>query len=238
MHTFGTINHRYLLAGLIVLSGLFGWFVPEFYDWSGADQSRPSPWLLGVPLGMLGISLLGCAALPWISLSAWTDPAAAGKTQFGIRGAMMLTLAVAVGIAAGMRYPQLLSAAFILSAIALLFRRAFRVPRQRYALAALVACLVLPGLWVFRNPQFTGSLVDAFIGIASIPSVFPMALLASILKSNQHEMAWMAPIMTAGWLLLGMFLVGKGEKRSIAYMTFMMHLSLISSIVLHAFTRA
>jgi uncharacterized protein involved in response to NO len=37
---------------LILISATCGWFVPAFYDWTGADQSRPSPLMWQVPLAI------------------------------------------------------------------------------------------------------------------------------------------------------------------------------------------
>ncbi len=57
------------LVALILISATCGWFVPAFYDWTGADQSRPSPLMWQVPLAVAIGAFLFSVALPWIPIT-------------------------------------------------------------------------------------------------------------------------------------------------------------------------
>ena len=42
-----------ILPLLITVSFFVGWFVPDYYEWTGSDQSRPSPLVGQTALGMI-----------------------------------------------------------------------------------------------------------------------------------------------------------------------------------------
>src|SRR5690606_2794588 len=94
-----------ILITLILVSGISGWLIPAFYDWTGADQSRPSPLMWQVPLGVFVVALLFCGLLPWLPMRGWTDDVPRYSLQFQVRSLLVLTAVVAASIAVGMKYP-------------------------------------------------------------------------------------------------------------------------------------
>jgi len=63
--------HCLRTAGVLPVAGIVaGWFMPEFYDWTGADQSRPAPVVGWIALAIAAANLLLWGILFWWPTSA------------------------------------------------------------------------------------------------------------------------------------------------------------------------
>ncbi|MEO8494588.1 MAG: hypothetical protein ABI614_05935 [Planctomycetota bacterium] len=92
---------------LIGLSFVVGRYVPAFYDWTGSDQSRPSPLILPTAAGLILLWIVACSALPWLPIVD-DRPAAlrVGKVQFTIRKLLVMTAVAAVLLAVLRQLPM------------------------------------------------------------------------------------------------------------------------------------
>ncbi len=83
-----------LLIGVSLAVGLL---IPAFYDWTGSDQSRPSPLIFQTAVGLLLCGIMVCMALPWLSIAYDPPPThRARKVQFTIRTILVMTAVVAL----------------------------------------------------------------------------------------------------------------------------------------------
>ena len=82
---------------VIGVSFVVGQLIPAFYDWTGSDQSRPSPLTFQTAAGLLLCGIIACLALPWLRIE-YDLPATnrVGRVQFNIRTILVITAVVAV----------------------------------------------------------------------------------------------------------------------------------------------
>jgi hypothetical protein len=227
-----------LLLLLILLGGISGWFVPAFYDWTGADQSRPSPLMWQVPLGVAFVATLFCVSLPWMPITGWTQATLKRPTQFTLRSVLILTAAIAVLIAIGFRFPSVVAGICFVSALAAALRSAILYRETRLPIAALLACMILPYVWVLGYGELHRLFPAILWMSAGMPGFFPAALILRLVGSNLNEGSWVAFIVSAAQILLGLWLIRSGPKRTIAYIHFVMLSSLMGSLLFHALVRA
>ncbi len=57
-----------IMTALVIISAVIGVAIPSFYDWTGADQSRPTPSLFWVPVSLMGLGVAFCVSLRWLKL--------------------------------------------------------------------------------------------------------------------------------------------------------------------------
>ncbi len=87
-----------LFAGISLVIGLA---IPGFYDWTGSDQSRPSPLISYAMVGLLVLATAVSLPLPWINLADLPPNSnILRKRQFRIRSILALTALLAVFLAA------------------------------------------------------------------------------------------------------------------------------------------
>ena len=63
---------RWLTRTVVLLVVAAGWLMPEFYDWTGADQSRPAPIVGWIGLGILVADAFVVAMLVWLHFNRVT----------------------------------------------------------------------------------------------------------------------------------------------------------------------
>ncbi|KAA5539463.1 hypothetical protein FYK55_24325 [Roseiconus nitratireducens] len=225
-----------LLVALSVASAIGGWLVPAFYDWTGSDQSRPSPLMWQVPLGMVVAAMLLCLILPWIRIRGWSENVAKQPTQFNLRSVMLLTAVIAFAI--GLRYPRGVSIAAHLTVLATTLRWAVAHPTYRLAVAALLGCMFLPFIWLLGDREIDAFLPVLFSIAVGAPGILPMALTSSLFGMNPNEATWLAILFTAAEIAIGTCFIRGGAKRTIAYIVFVVLGSLMGSLILNALVRA
>jgi len=226
-----------ILIGWMLIGGLCGWLIPEFYDWTGADQSRSVPLMWQVPLGMSLVAVVFCASLPWLAVTGWAEDCPRRSLQFQLQTLLIGTAVVAVAIAVGTKYPvAVANACFVLSVFAALgaalFCRQWRLP-----IAALLVCLFMPFVWLFGYEELSN--IRLLLPMAAgLPNLLPAALVGYLLGWNLHEGGWVSILLTATQIVVGLGLIRLGTKRTVAYLLFSLLSALMSSLILNALLRA
>lgn len=135
------------LISLIGISVVMGWCMPGFYEWTGSDQSRPSPLLWQVPIGAGIAALAICCVLPWLPITRpETQLRPPRHWRFGLRSLLILTTVVAVAIPLFAKFPTLASGIACAIATTNLIRIAIRDANLRLpAIALLTTSQFYPG---------------------------------------------------------------------------------------------
>lgn len=215
----------------IAVSLLVGWFIPGFYAWTDSDQSRPSPLLWKVPLWSAIASAAFCVALPWLPIGTKPSGDAPHKPmRFSVRTLLMITAAAAVAIPLFAKFPLVLSGIACVGSYAFLIWFCVRNPQHRMAALALMACLILPYAWVVGYDELDRILPTLAVMIAGMPAFLPAAFLSQMFGQHFQESQWLAFLLTAVELLLGIWMIGLGPKRTIAYLLLVMLISGVGSL--------
>ena len=137
---------------LAAISLLVGLSIPAFYDWTGSDQSRPSPIVNQTAAGLLVVGILICAALPWLPLAK--DPvtvAGVKKFQFKLRTMLIVTAVIAAILAIFPKASLLLLGNGVLGLAVANAGWCWIVLRHlRWRIISLFACMYFPFAWLVR----------------------------------------------------------------------------------------
>lgn len=223
----------------IAASFLVGWFIPRFYIWTDSDQSRPSPLLWQVPLGSVIVAMAFCVVLPWLPIANQTsDKTSQQRLQFSIRTLLLLTAMVAVAIVLLGRFPLVVSG--ILAAGAFMYLTAFCVgnPQHRLATSALVATMNLPYVWLVGYDELGRILPKLLVMFAGLPGFLPAAWLGRLFNQNMHDGFWLAILLTALEMVIGIWMIRLGPKPTIAYLLLVLHVSAVGSLGFHTLVLA
>ena len=223
----------------IAASLLVGWFIPRFYIWTDSDQSRPSPLLWQVPLGSIVVSMAFCVVLPWLPIANQkSNKTSQQRLLFSIRTLLLITAMVAVAIVLLAKFPLLVSG--IVTAGAFVYLIAFCVsnPQHRLEASALVASMSLPYVWIVGYDELGRILPDLLVMFAGLPAFLPAALLERLFNQNMHDAFWLALLLTALEMVIGIWMIRLGPKRTIAYLLLVLHVSALGSLGFHALVLA
>lgn len=218
----------------IAVSFVVGWNIPAFYAWTDSDQSRPSPLLWQVPLGAAIVSFAFCLALPWLPIAS--EPAKdTSRTQmrFGLRTLLLITTAVAIATALLIQFPIVISGILCAAAFVLLIGFGVRYPQHRLAAAALLACMMLPYAWLVAYNELDRMLPTIVFMIAGLPAFVPAVLASVMIGQHFQESHWLAFLLTAVEIAIGIWIIRLGPKQTIAYLLLVMQLSLLGSLVFY-----
>ncbi|QDV82301.1 hypothetical protein TBK1r_12280 [Stieleria magnilauensis] len=223
---------------LIAASLVVGWFIPSFYDWTGSDQSRPSPLIGQFAIGMLvSVSILSLA-LPWMpspSLQHAKDPAA--PMRFTIRTVLIATAIVAMLLAAVAKFPLVTSGGLYAIVWCRVVWSMMKCRQSRLPTAAILACLYLPFVWIASWNGLSG-ILEALLGIALGLPAFFITLFAGRLSGQYiQELTWLSMLFTAIELAIGLWVVRLGPKVTVAYCLWVLVISIFGSFVLNAMVR-
>lgn len=218
----------------IAASLLVGWFIPRFYIWTDSDQSRPSPLLWQVPLGSIVVSMAFCVVLPWLPIANQTsNKTSQQRLLFSIRTLLLITAMVAVAIVLLAKFPLLVSG--IVTAGAFMYLIAFCVsnPQHRLEASALVASMNLPYVWIVGHDDPGRILPNLLVMLAGLPAFLPAAWLGRLFNQNMHDAFWLALLLTALEMVIGIWMIRLGPKRTIAYLLLVFHVSALGSLGFH-----
>jgi hypothetical protein len=219
---------------LIAVSLIVGWSMPAFYEWTDSDQSRPSPLLWKVPLSLAIGSVAFCVALPWLRITTIvSSDAPRHQMRFSLRTLLLITAGVAVAIPLLARFPIAVSGIVCAGAFAYFLAFCLQNPQHRMAASALVACMALPYAWVVGYKELGRILPDLAVMVAGMPAFVPAALIGRLFGQNMHDVRWLTFLLTALELVIGIWIIRLGPKRTIAYLLFVMQLSVLGSLVFH-----
>lgn len=224
-------------ALFIAASLLVGWFIPSFYIWTDSDQSRPSPLLWQVPLGSFVVSMAFCVVLPWLPIGNQTsNKTSQQRLLFSIRTLLLITAMVAVAIVLLAKFPLLVSGIVIAGAFMYLIAFCVSNPQHRLEASALVASMSLPYVWIVDDPgRILPNLLMMFAGL---PAFLPAALLGRLFNQNMHDAFWLAILLTALEMVIGIWMIRLGPKRTIAYLLLVLHVSALGSLGFHTLVLA
>ena len=233
------IPKRVVFPLLIVVSFSIGWNIPAFYDWTGSEQNRISPLVWQTGLLLIAGVTVGWAALPWIPVEHDVQPKSqTARLRFKISTLLGTTAAFAVVIAMLMKFPMVISGILCATAFghAVWFARLHR--QYRLQTAALFACMSLPYVWVVNYDELE-SILPAVLWMASgLPGLVPAGLIAVPTGNRLHDTQWLSVLLTGTELSIGIWMIRRGPRRSIAYFLFVLLLSVIGSFGFNAMVRA
>ncbi|PAY21447.1 hypothetical protein CKO51_01045 [Rhodopirellula sp. SM50] len=223
---------------LIAASLAVGWFIPSFYDWTGSDQSRPSPLIRPFAIGMLVSVSIFSLALPWMpSPSPRHANGPAAPPRFTIRTVLIATAVVAVLLAAVAKFPLVTSGGVYAIVWCWVVWSLMKCRQSRVPTAAVLACMYFPFVWIASRNGPSG-ILEALVGMALGLPAFFITLIAGRL-SGQHiqELTWLSMLFTAIELAIGLWVVRLGPKVTIAYCLWVLVISIFGSFVLNALVR-
>lgn len=224
---------------LITLSLLVGWFVPAFYDWTGSDQSRPSPLILPTALGLILCGIVACLALPWLPIA--TDPPTndlVDKAQFKLRTILVITSFVAV-IIASLRTMPMLAVSGVLYGLALCWVVRFGLLHHqfRWPVVSLLACAYFPYVWIVSFGSTSNFQPELLWMASGLPAFLPTILFSGLVEQHPQDLGWLSILMVSIELVIGVWIIRLGPKRSIAYFVFLLITSILGSAALNALVR-
>jgi len=219
----------------IAASLLVGWFMPDFYAWTDSDQSRPSPLLWNLPMWSAIASLVFCLALPWLPIAPRKlDDLQRTPMRFSVRALLLLTAGVAIAIPMLAKFPIVLSGIVCIGAFAYLAAFGARHPEHRMAAVTLVACMALPYSWMVGDEDIGNVLFGLMIMLVEMPAFLPTALLSIPLEQYVFDMQWLAVSLNALEIIIGIWIIRLGPKRTIAYLLLVIHMSAGGSLAFYA----
>jgi hypothetical protein len=228
-----------LFIGVLALaSAVLGWFIPAFYQWTGSNQSRTSPWVGRTALVMISGGAAMAALLPWMPLQTDLSGTERGAPwRFSLKLLVVITGLVAILTAGLLAFPVVLSWLLYAAALVHCSLLAWKRPHHRWPFAGLLACMYLPFVWLLG-----GELRNLGLGLlwhlAGLPMLLPGALITNWSGGNMHEGSWVPFVLSAAELEVGMGLMASGPKKLLAYLIAVMLISLFSSFGLHALVLA
>ncbi len=154
-------------------------------------------------------------------------------TQFGLRSLLVITAAMAITIPCFVKFPHYSANIVCAGVFAYLVRSCWSIPAKRVAAATLVACMILPFAWVVFYEELDRILPWLIENFAGLPTFYAAAWSAALLGLDIRNSPWIAPLMTAAELAIAIWLIRLGPKRTIAYLTFVMILSAMGSLVFY-----
>ena len=228
-----------LLALFSGLSLMVGWLIPVYYDWTDADQSRASPLLTYASVGVLVFSSLLFIGSNWIEIAG--DPPIPNcdqRNKFGIRTLLGITALAAFMLAAAPYTPESwacgMTGMFMLLAIT---KSCIRYPHARYRMAALLATMYFPFVWIVR-PEVSDVITDGqSANLIWLPAFVPLLLLCQLVGQHPTESVWMACGLTVVELVIGLCCVHHGKRLAIAYSLAVFAISACGSLGLQMLIR-
>ena len=235
---------RWLNVGLIAMACIAGATMKEFYDWTGADQSRPAPVVGWIALGILAADCAIIAALLRTHYQSrvpnTSDESTSSSWRFSIRHIGIATTILAVLLIVGRSSLRDIVFQILFGAVACVgLGLAIWFPKVRLSLATLVACQSLPYIWLLRGESGTPSNIFSFLAILSVfPSFFPSIFVSMAFRQHFEQFVWFSTLLTSIQFALGIWLSFRGAKQACAYCLLLATLSIFGSFVFHALMRA
>lgn len=227
-------------VSVIVFNVASGWWMPDFYDWTGADQSRPAPIVSWVAIGMLLFNILTIGVLGWAHITKkWPSRAPSGGMQFSILHIFFVMTVVAAFLALS-RGASLEIAFYVLHGVVWITCIGISIryrPLRRW-LVLLFACQSAPYLWILKAGSAMPSVVGFLLLMTSLPAFLPSMVISALTGRHFEKLQWLATMLTMFELVIGVWLILLGTKRAIAYCLIVSTLSLFGSFLLHALMRA
>ena len=230
---------------LVLCAGacIAGWFMPEYFYWTGADQSRSAPVVgsHGVLLVVLSLVAMACILMwHWNSQGEGeTLSTSQALKQVNIRHLIVLTAMAACFIAFCLHEElRLLAASTALMPIGVALWIAFTEPPLRGQILAMLVCQFGPFWWLVRVfEELNGMDLSSALMVPLLPAIVPAELLARLIDVSRSSLGATASMLITLQIAVGVWLIRGGRKRALAYSLFLTTCSIASSFVLNALFR-
>jgi len=220
---------------LVVLSSVLGFLVHPFYDWTGSDQSRPSPLLWRVPLIIASLLALICLALPWLKIPRADE---SGKPfRFKLGQLLMATAGAIVVAVVVSRLPPLVACFLVLAMAIMIIMTGIRDKQYLAPTAAMFGVMYLPYLWLAFHFEFDADLPESLGMLLGLPGFLPSLFVSRMVGQHISESSWLPPLITSGMLAIGFVLIRVGPRVTLVYFCLLLMVSLIGSLGLNAALR-
>jgi len=227
--------------GLLLGCFVFGWMIPTFYDWSGADQSYSTPAADQAKWALVSFGVLSWCVIPWLPINAAAAkdtkaPAAQEEShpfQFNLRLLFVITTILAILIAGILNGPV---AFCILLWVVAFVGASLMVSKElswKWQLCALLACMYFPFVWVLVWKTFKNANWTILIGAIGLPTFLPTTILARSCGTHPDQVVWLFILLTAIEVAIGFWLIRTGPRRTTVYLVFVMLLSIYGSMFLN-----
>lgn len=230
----------------VSLSACFiGFFLPAYYDWSGADQSRPSPWIpfafavLGIVVALISLNL-GLRHFYWRIPSSAAIKDGWYPLVFAVGFVGVLSAIQASAMETSGLHTLVLILSFVALGVVVLWGcyQAYQHARLRCALAALLVSCYGPLLWIVIGKYSQYAYPQAILFMVGAPMLVPTGFLGMVIGVNLQELMWMANGLTAIAIAVGLAFMHLGEKRALVYTLLLLIVSAASSMAFHSLIRA
>lgn len=221
----------FILGPMVVSVAGFGFCVREYYDWTEADQSRPTIYLWLPSLVTLVYALIVTAAVPFLPKLHTTN----GTRKFGLKGLLAAVLVTAFLASIGIQFSSFAAVSCLVIATGVTGIELLMVPDSRCRVLAFVCVMLLPGTWlamegveaiVFGMPRLPGFLIGGVVN----------RLMGGATGPDQLSVT--ATVATAVVILMGLASIRFLPRFSLVYIAFTLCLTVTNSLFLHALMRA
>ncbi|MCC9601349.1 hypothetical protein LOC67_12405 [Stieleria sp. JC731] len=220
---------------LILASFACGVLMPAFYDWTGADQSRPAPIVPRLAIGFVVSALIGCVLLPWVPIQQQDRWQAPQKPRFTLQR-LLITVTVCAIAFVPLKIVSLTACVLLLgSAVASACVQAKRFAHTRLLTLCLLACIWAPFGWAFAPWKDADTNIAILLTVS--PALLELLYLGSLVGEHAEKLAHFSAIITALKIYLGSLLIRSGPRRGLGYCVATIIVSLMGSFALHALYR-
>ncbi|WP_148618993.1 hypothetical protein [Mariniblastus fucicola] len=250
-----------LLVGAVFVVGAM---IPTFYDWSGADQSRPSPSVGHAFYAVIGFMIATWIALPWLPWCRHASPDGClaaessadektdldsiatstvqledqSKFQFNLRTLIVITTCIAITIAGLTSFRLVTTIWLIALGIVLSAWFVTHLLSWRWQLGSLIACMYFPYAWVVISDEFRNFEWEHVLAAFGLPAFVPSILAGRFLFDFRGEdNVWLLLTLTGVELAFGLWMIHSGPRRTTVWMILVLFISLIGSGFLNAAIR-
>lgn len=150
--------------------------------------------------------------------------------RFSLRTLLLITAGVAVAIPMLAKFPLAVSGIVCAATFACFVAFCVRNPEHRMASTALLACMILPFAWIVGYDELDRLLAALAVMIAGMPAFLPAAFLSQMFGQHFQESQWLAFLLNAFELAIGIWMIRLGPKRTIAYLLLVMLVSAVGSL--------
>ncbi|QDT06481.1 hypothetical protein K227x_48910 [Rubripirellula lacrimiformis] len=227
---------------LSLIALVVGVSIPGFYDWTGADQSRPSPWVPPAALAVLMLAVAGWVCLPFLKLGGPApDRPLPRQRQFSIRALLITITAVAALCAAGRLLPDrglvAVAGAVQVMALAMGVGQWVKDRSVRGPMIAMAACLCLPYAWIGLRGDGISIGKGLFAIMMGLPALVETMLVARLWGRHPGQLAWVGMLITSAKWMFGLWIIRHGPRSAVAYWIYVLLMSVYGSFILNAIVR-
>lgn len=232
-----TSMESWISVGVCIVCVAFGVGMERYYDWTGSDQSRPSPL---VPLTALTILLIDAVMVSILIVRHFRDRSThvvEAANRFGIRHILVATALTAIFAASTkVTCPPAVSVILTVAVLIALITWAVRVVALRARLGILLICTFSPYVWLLF-PVWKGSLSNWLLLVPSLAMFLPSMVLNSLLGFRLDDNPLTLSLLSSTGLVLSTWLCAQSPRRAALAHIAMGTQSLFGSFVLHALMR-